>query len=166
MTTSTPSRWKVLSFTAPAADTLFWTVASTSISATFGTGLVGGVLVGAVIASTLFGGFQWQSFTSPRETGRYAARGCPDGRWRCIAGGCTMGAGLSGMPTLVDRCPTGDCGNRCWCAWNERRSARSYSTWARIRRMAHHTKPTTGRVTSAVSVPVLSPMVSASGYSV
>ncbi len=95
-----PVAMESLSFTSPAADTLFWTVASTSISATFGTGLIGGVLTGALIAALLFGGFQWQSFTSPRETGRYAAGAVMMGVGGVLAGGCTVGAGLAGVPTL------------------------------------------------------------------
>lgn len=95
-----PIAMESLSFTAPAADTLFWTVASTSISANFGTGLVGGVLAGSLLAALLFGGFQWQSFTTPRETGRYAAGAVLMGIGGVLAGGCTVGAGLAGMPTL------------------------------------------------------------------
>lgn len=95
-----PIAMESLSFTSPAADTLFWAVASTSISATFGTGLNGGVLVGALIAALLFGGFQWQSFSSPRETGRYAAGAVMMGVGGVLAGGCTVGAGLAGVPTL------------------------------------------------------------------
>lgn len=95
-----PVAMESLSFTSPAADTLFWTVASTSISATFGTGLIGGVLAGAFVAALVFGGFQWQSFTSPRETGRYAAGAVMMGVGGVLAGGCTVGAGLAGVPTL------------------------------------------------------------------
>lgn len=95
-----PVAMESLSFTSPAADTLFWTVASTSISSTFGTGLVGGVLAGALVAALAFGGFQWQSFTSPRETGRYAAGAVLMGVGGVLAGGCTVGAGLAGVPTL------------------------------------------------------------------
>ncbi len=95
-----PIAMESLSFTAPAADTLFWTVASTSISANFGTGLVGGVLAGALVGAVLFGNFQWQSFSSPRETGRYAAGAVLMGIGGVLAGGCTVGAGLAGVPTL------------------------------------------------------------------
>jgi uncharacterized membrane protein YedE/YeeE len=40
-----------LSFTRPASDTLFWAIAGTSISPGFGTGLIGGTLLGAFVAS-------------------------------------------------------------------------------------------------------------------
>ncbi|KMK67848.1 YeeE/YedE family protein [Puniceibacterium sp. IMCC21224] len=89
-----------LSFTSPYADTLFWTIASTSIPAGFGVGLIGGTLIGALVASLLFGTFRWQSFSSPRETGRYATGAVMMGMGGVLAGGCTVGAGLSGIPTL------------------------------------------------------------------
>jgi uncharacterized protein len=89
-----------LSFTAPSADALFWVVASSSIPAGFGVGLVGGVVIGAVLASLIFGGFQWQTFESPRQTGRYLAGAALMGVGGVLAGGCTLGAGLSGVPTL------------------------------------------------------------------
>jgi uncharacterized membrane protein YedE/YeeE len=95
-----PVAMESLSFTSPAADTLFWAIASSSISATFGTGLVGGVLAGSLVAAVLFRSFKWQSFTSPHETGRYAAGAMLMGVGGVLAGGCTVGAGLSGVPTL------------------------------------------------------------------
>ena len=95
-----PIAMESLSFTAPSADTLFYVVASTSISMGFGTGLVGGVLIGALTASLVFGSFRWQSFESPAQTGRYMAGAAMMGLGGVLAGGCTLGAGLSGVPTL------------------------------------------------------------------
>lgn len=95
-----PIALESLSFTAPYADTLFWTVASTSIPANFGVGLIGGTLLGALLASALFGSFAWQSFSSPAETGRYGAGAVMMGLGGVLAGGCTVGAGLAGVPTL------------------------------------------------------------------
>ncbi|MFD1342363.1 YeeE/YedE family protein [Litorisediminicola beolgyonensis] len=95
-----PIAMESLSFTSPWADTLFYTVASTSIPAGFGVGLVGGTLAGALVAALLFGTFRWQSFSSPGETGRYAAGAALMGVGGVLAGGCTIGAGLAGVPTL------------------------------------------------------------------
>ncbi len=95
-----PIAMESLSFTSPAADTLFWSIASTSISPGFGTGLLGGVVLGSLAASLIFGGFQWQSFDSPRQTGRYMLGASLMGVGGVLAGGCTLGAGLSGVPTL------------------------------------------------------------------
>lgn len=95
-----PIAMESLSFTSPAADTIFYAVASTAVSPGFGTGLVGGVLIGALVAALLGGHFAWQSFTSPRETGRYFAGAVLMGVGGVLAGGCTVGAGLAGVPTL------------------------------------------------------------------
>ncbi|WP_425038014.1 YeeE/YedE family protein [Primorskyibacter sp. S187A] len=95
-----PIAMESLSFTSPAADSLFWVVASTSIPAGFGVGLLGGVIAGAALASVLFGAFKWQSFGAPRETGRYFAGAAMMGVGGVLAGGCTVGAGLAGVPTL------------------------------------------------------------------
>ena len=95
-----PVAMESLAFTAPVADGLFYTVASTAISPNFGTGLVAGVLAGALVAALVFGGFGWVSFTTPRETGRYMAGAAMMGVGGVLAGGCTVGAGLAGLPTL------------------------------------------------------------------
>ncbi|MBA86428.1 YeeE/YedE family protein [Thalassobius sp. S69A] len=95
-----PVAMESLSFTLPAADTLFWSIASSSIPANFGVGLLGGVLAGAFIAALIRGQFQWQSFESPRQTGRYLSGAALMGVGGVLAGGCTLGAGLSGIPTL------------------------------------------------------------------
>jgi uncharacterized membrane protein YedE/YeeE len=95
-----PIAMESLSFTSPAAETLFWSIASTSIPAGFGVGLLGGVFAGSLGASLIFGGFAWQSFDTPRQTGRYLLGGSMMGLGGVLAGGCTLGAGLSGVPTL------------------------------------------------------------------
>ena len=95
-----PVALESLSFTSPAADTLFWTIASSSIPANFGTGLMGGVFAGALLAALIRGQFAWQSFDNARQTGRYLAGAALMGVGGVLAGGCTVGAGLSGIPTL------------------------------------------------------------------
>ena len=95
-----PIAMESLAFTSSMSDALFFTVASTAIPAGFGTGLIGGVLLGGLAAALLSGGFRWQSFSTPAETGRYLAGGALMGFGGVLAGGCTVGAGLSGIPTL------------------------------------------------------------------
>ncbi|CUH76711.1 YeeE/YedE family protein [Tropicibacter naphthalenivorans] len=89
-----------LAFTSTWADSLFWTIASTSIPAGFGTGLVGGVLIGSFLSAAASKRLSWTSFTSPRETGRYMTGALLMGAGGTLAGGCTVGAGLAGIPTL------------------------------------------------------------------
>ena len=88
-----------LGFTGPTADTLFWTVAATAIPAGFGTGLAAGVVGGSLIAALTCGDFRWLSLEGPRQTGRYLAGASMMGIGGVLAGGCTVGAGLSGVST-------------------------------------------------------------------
>lgn len=89
-----------LAFTAPFAEGLFWTATATAVEAGFGPGLIAGTLAGAALLALLSGRFLWQSFSSPRETGRYLLGAVLMGLGGVLAGGCTIGAGLSGIPTL------------------------------------------------------------------
>ena len=94
-----PIPMQSLGFTGPMADTLFWTVAATSIPVGFGTGLAAGVVAGALVASLAAGEFRWESLEGPRQTGRYLAGAVSMGVGGVLAGGCTVGAGLSGVST-------------------------------------------------------------------
>lgn len=95
-----PLRIQSLAFTSPYADTLFWTVASTSIPAGFGVGLVGGTLAGAFLSAAARRELALASFSSAPETLRYVAGGALMGFGGVLAGGCTVGAGLSGTSML------------------------------------------------------------------
>lgn len=95
-----PIALESLSFTAPWSDTLFWGIASTSIPAGFGTGLIGGVLAGSFLSAAARGELALQSFAAPNETLRYVAGGAMMGFGGVLAGGCTVGAGLTGVGAL------------------------------------------------------------------
>lgn len=95
-----PIAMESLSFTAPLADTLFWTAAASAVPGNFGTGLVGGVLAGAFLSAALAGRFVWQGFEGASQMGRYLTGGAMMGIGGVLAGGCTVGAGLSGVATL------------------------------------------------------------------
>ena len=89
-----------MSFTAPWADTLFWGIAASSIPAGFGTGLIGGVLLGAFLSAAVRKETAMQSFEAPGQTLRYAGGASLMGIGGVLAGGCTVGAGLAGVGTL------------------------------------------------------------------
>ena len=89
-----------LSFTGPMADSLFWFIASTSIPANFGVGLVGGTLLGSFVSALIARRIRPVSFGAPGQTGRYLAGAALMGLGGVLAGGCTIGAGLAGIPTL------------------------------------------------------------------
>lgn len=89
-----------LSFTAPWADTLFWTIAASAIPAGFGSGLVAGVLAGGFLSAASRRELGLVSFESSGQTLRYLAGAALMGTGGVLAGGCTVGAGLSGVATL------------------------------------------------------------------
>ena len=84
-------------FTLPWSDTLFWTIASSAIPAGFGVGFIGGVVAGSFLSAASRGELELQSFESPRQTVRYISGGALMGVGGVLAGGCTVGAGLSGV---------------------------------------------------------------------
>lgn len=87
-------------FTLPWADTLFWIIASSAIPAGFGTGLLSGVFAGSFLSAALRKELNVQSFESPKQTLRYSLGGALMGVGGVLAGGCTIGAGLSGSASL------------------------------------------------------------------
>lgn len=95
-----PIQLQSLSFTSPSADLLFWSIASSSIPAGFGVGLLGGVMLGSFISALTKNQFQWISFETPQQTKQYLLGGTFMGVGGVLAGGCTVGAGLAGIPTL------------------------------------------------------------------
>lgn len=95
-----PAPVQSLAFTLPWSDSLFWAIASSSIPAGFGVGLAGGVIGGAFVSSLVRQEFKLESFHSPSQTLRYLSGGALMGFGGVLAGGCTVGAGLSGTATL------------------------------------------------------------------
>jgi uncharacterized membrane protein YedE/YeeE len=89
-----------LAFTSTWADTLFWSVASSSIPAGFGVGLIGGVFGGSFLSALIRGELAFSSFSDAPQTLRYVAGGALMGFGGVLAGGCTVGAGLSGVSML------------------------------------------------------------------
>ena len=95
-----PIAMESLSFTLPAAETLFWGLASTAVAANFGTGLFLGTVLGAFVVAKIYQEFSWESFQEVGQTGRYMAGAALMGVGGVLAGGCTLGVGLAGLPTL------------------------------------------------------------------
>ena len=74
-----------------------WVIASTAIPAGFGVGFVAGTLAGAFLSAAARGELSLQGFDAPGDTLRYGAGGVMMGVGGVLAGGCTVGAGLSGV---------------------------------------------------------------------
>jgi uncharacterized membrane protein YedE/YeeE len=89
-----------VAFTGPWAEALFWGVAAQVTNAGFGAGLIGGVLGGAFLAAAGSRGFRLEGFESVGQMGRSLGGAVLMGVGGVLAGGCTVGAGLAGLPTL------------------------------------------------------------------
>ena len=75
-------------------------MAFSTILAGVGIGLILGVILGAAAASLSKNEFTWQSFNTPKQTGRYFLGAALMGVGGVLAGGCTVGAGLAGIASL------------------------------------------------------------------
>ena len=95
-----PTPVQSVAFTLPWADSLFWVITSSAVPAGFGPGLIGGVFVGAFVSAALRKELSLVSFTDGPQTLRYIAGGALMGVGGVLAGGCTTGAGLSGVSAL------------------------------------------------------------------
>lgn len=95
-----PIAFESMSFTLPVSQSLFWLVASTAITPGFGVGLVLGVLAGSIATHIVRRQIHWQSFETPKQTGRYFVGASFMGMGGVLAGGCTVGAGLAGVSSL------------------------------------------------------------------
>lgn len=90
-----------ISFTGPSADTLMSLINQPFITFTFDIGLVPGVFLGALVAALVSREFKWQQFTSESGTLRFLFGASLMGFGSMLAGGCAVGAGLSGGVMLV-----------------------------------------------------------------
>jgi len=89
-----------LAFTSAVSEATFWSMASSAIAPTFGVGLLGGVLAGSFIAALAGRELALVGFAPDAPVGRYLAGGALMGFGGVLAGGCTIGAGLSGVASL------------------------------------------------------------------
>jgi uncharacterized membrane protein YedE/YeeE len=85
-----------VTFTGPSTDTLMALVTSPQIALDFGVGLVPGVAIGAAIMAIFTGGFHIQRFGQDTPMERYLIGACLMGFGSMLAGGCAVGAGMSG----------------------------------------------------------------------
>jgi uncharacterized membrane protein YedE/YeeE len=86
-----------LSFSSPSAEWLMRTL-STATAPSFGfdAGLLPGVFVGSLLASVMFGEFKFEGFQTENKLGHYLTGAVLMGFGAVMAGGCTVGSGMSG----------------------------------------------------------------------
>jgi uncharacterized membrane protein YedE/YeeE len=85
-----------LSFTGPAADTLMLVLSPPGQALKFDIGLVPGVFAGAFLSAALWGELKLEGFQGGQSMRRYIAGALLMGFGGMLAGGCAVGAGVSG----------------------------------------------------------------------
>ena len=85
-----------VTFTGPSTDTLMTLVTAPTVPASFGMGLVPGVFFGAMLAAIAKGEARIQRFEPNVPMERYLLGGVLMGFGSMLAGGCAVGAGMSG----------------------------------------------------------------------
>lgn len=90
-----------LSFTGPSADVLSRVLFASDKAPTFDLGLVPGVFIGAFLAAALFGELKLEGFQGGASMRRYLVGAMCMGFGGMLAGGCAVGAGLSGTAVFT-----------------------------------------------------------------
>jgi len=91
-----PVQLESLSFTGPSADTLMLFLSRPGSMIDFDVGLVPGVFIGAFFAAWLTGELELQGFEGGDSMRRYLAGAALMGFGGMLAGGCAVGAGVTG----------------------------------------------------------------------
>lgn len=90
-----------LSFTGPAADTLMLVLSPPGQALKFDLGLVPGVFIGAAISALLWREWKLEGFQGGQSMRRYIAGAVLMGFGGMLAGGCAVGAGVSGAAVFT-----------------------------------------------------------------
>ncbi|MCW5660796.1 MAG: YeeE/YedE family protein [Burkholderiaceae bacterium] len=90
-----------LSFTGPAADVLWWVVAAPPSPLKFDLGLVPGVVIGSFASAALWRELKLEGFSGGQSMRRYIAGALLMGFGGMLAGGCAVGAGVSGASVFT-----------------------------------------------------------------
>jgi uncharacterized membrane protein YedE/YeeE len=90
-----------LSFTSPSADVLMYVLAPPGGKLTFDLALIPGVFLGSFAAGVLGGDLKLEGFEDGAAVRRYIAGGALMGFGGVLAGGCAVGAGVSGASVFA-----------------------------------------------------------------
>ncbi|CAL8981659.1 hypothetical protein RHODGE_RHODGE_01745 [Rhodoplanes serenus] len=91
-----PTRITSITFTGPSADTLMFVLDQSRMVWNFDIGLVPGVFLGSLAAALMFREFQLLGFRDGHSMRRYIVGAVLMGFGGMLAGGCAVGAGVSG----------------------------------------------------------------------
>lgn len=92
---------KSVSFTGSSADTLMGLINQPTLPLSFDVGLVPGVFLGSLLAALVTREFQWQQFTRESGFARFLIGAVLMGFGGMLAGGCAVGAGVTGGAVLL-----------------------------------------------------------------
>ncbi|MGG7567124.1 YeeE/YedE family protein [Rhodovulum sp. DZ06] len=95
-----PVQVESLTFSGPSADTLMWFL-TPEPELDFDVGLVPGVALGAAVSALLARQWQWQGFDQSHGMPRYLIGAAMMGFGAMLAGGCAIGAGVTGGSALA-----------------------------------------------------------------
>lgn len=96
-----PHPIQALSFTGPSAEVLTRVLFVSDKPANFDMGLVPGVVIGSFLAAALFRELKLEGFSGGSSMRRYIAGAIAMGFGGMLAGGCAVGAGLSGAAVFT-----------------------------------------------------------------
>jgi uncharacterized membrane protein YedE/YeeE len=88
-------RAQSLTFVSPVGRTLYATLTTPASLADFGVGSVFGVILGSFASALYDGEFRWEAFDDPYEMRRHLTGAALMGFGGILAGGCTIGQGIS-----------------------------------------------------------------------
>jgi len=91
-----PVAVKSITFTGPSADTLMGLINERTLPLGFDIGLVPGVFLGSLAATLIAGEWRLQGFEGGQSMARYIAGASLMGFGGMLAGGCAVGAGVTG----------------------------------------------------------------------
>ena len=98
---SAPLRPQSLTFVAPVGKAIYATLLNSGSFADFGIGSVFGVILGSWIAAWLADEFRWEAFDDHHEMRRHLTGALLMGIGGIMAGGCTIGQGLTAGSLLA-----------------------------------------------------------------
>ncbi len=96
-----PVMMEGITFTGPSADTLMFFLTPSGKALDFSVGLVPGVFLGSFIAALVTGQLQLQGFEGGHSMKRYLLGGALMGFGGMLAGGCAVGAGVTGASVFA-----------------------------------------------------------------
>jgi len=94
-------RMQSLTYVAPVARAMFGVLSGQDDWLDFGVANVGGVVVGSCVASLYGGDFRWEAFDDHHEMKRHLSGAMLMGVGGVLAGGCTIGQGLTAGSLLA-----------------------------------------------------------------